>query len=70
MRHDRLSREDLESFETTYNAACLNIAKGAFKQSEVLLNRAQSQHLSVLPKTRTQTDVLHRYLPDIGGPFT
>ncbi|KAJ5417569.1 uncharacterized protein N7487_001119 [Penicillium crustosum] len=42
VRHDRLSREDLESFETTYNAACLNIAKGAFKQSEVLLNRAQN----------------------------
>ncbi|KAJ5271760.1 hypothetical protein N7497_003666 [Penicillium chrysogenum] len=42
VRHDRLSREDLESFETTYNAACLNIAKGEFKQSEVLLNRAQN----------------------------
>ncbi|KAJ6069658.1 hypothetical protein N7499_011545 [Penicillium canescens] len=42
VRHDRLSREDLESFETTYNAACLNIAKGAFKQGEVLLNRAQN----------------------------
>ncbi|KXG47973.1 Tetratricopeptide-like helical [Penicillium griseofulvum] len=33
VRHDRLSREDLESFETTYNAACLNIAKGASKQN-------------------------------------
>ncbi|CAI7618279.1 unnamed protein product [Penicillium glandicola] len=42
VRHDRLSREDLESFETTYNAACLNIAKGAFKQGEILLNRAQN----------------------------
>ncbi|KAJ5776109.1 uncharacterized protein N7511_001120 [Penicillium nucicola] len=42
VRHDRLSREDLESFETTYNAACLNIAKGAYKQGEVLLNRAQN----------------------------
>ncbi|KAJ5319341.1 hypothetical protein MYU51_013399 [Penicillium brevicompactum] len=42
VRHDRLSREDLESFETTYNAACLNIAKGAFKQGEILLSRAQN----------------------------
>ncbi|KAJ5317136.1 hypothetical protein N7508_001644 [Penicillium antarcticum] len=42
VRHDRLSREDLESFEITYNAACLNIAKGAYKQGEVLLNRAQN----------------------------
>ncbi|CAG8015774.1 unnamed protein product [Penicillium olsonii] len=42
VRHDRLSREDLESFETTYNAACLNIAKGSFKQGEILLSRAQN----------------------------
>ncbi|KAJ5129343.1 Tetratricopeptide-like helical [Penicillium bovifimosum] len=60
VRHDRLSREDLESFETTYNGACLNIAKGAFKQGEILLNRAQSQHPAVLPEThicRTSEDL-------------
>ncbi|KAJ5669440.1 hypothetical protein N7462_010510 [Penicillium macrosclerotiorum] len=43
VRHDRPSREDLESFETAYNAACLNIAKGAYKQGEVLLNRAKTE---------------------------
>jgi signal recognition particle subunit SRP72 len=42
VRHERPSREDLESFETAYNAACLNIAKGALAQGEVLLNRAKS----------------------------
>lgn len=42
MRHERPSREDLESFETAYNAACLNIAKGALAQGEVLLNRAKN----------------------------
>ena len=42
VRHERPSREDLESFETAYNAACLNIAKGAFAQGEVLLNRAKN----------------------------
>ncbi|KAJ5643243.1 uncharacterized protein N7484_005750 [Penicillium longicatenatum] len=42
VRHDRPSREDLEAFETAYNAACLNIAKGAFAQGEVLLNRAKN----------------------------
>ncbi|CEJ60787.1 Putative Signal recognition particle subunit SRP72 [Penicillium brasilianum] len=42
VRHDRPSREDLESFETAYNAACLTIAKGAFAQGEVLLNRAKN----------------------------
>ncbi|KAJ5959237.1 uncharacterized protein N7479_006387 [Penicillium vulpinum] len=64
VRHDRLSREDLESFETTYNAACLNIAKGAFKQSEILLNRAQSQH-AVLLEIRTQTDNICRTSEDL-----
>ncbi|KAJ5105313.1 hypothetical protein NUU61_002660 [Penicillium alfredii] len=42
VRHDRLSREELESFETAYNAACLNIAKGALGQAEVLLSRAKN----------------------------
>ncbi|KAJ5745155.1 hypothetical protein N7520_010337 [Penicillium odoratum] len=42
VRHDRPSREDLESFETAYNAACLNIAKGEFAQGAVLLNRAKN----------------------------
>lgn len=43
VRHERPSREDLESFETSYNAACLNIAKGQLRQGEVLLNRAKSE---------------------------
>ncbi|KAJ6127288.1 hypothetical protein N7523_002900 [Penicillium sp. IBT 18751x] len=34
VRHERPSREDLEAFETAYNAACLNIAKGALPQGE------------------------------------
>ncbi|KAJ6008302.1 hypothetical protein N7540_012278 [Penicillium herquei] len=42
VRHQRPSREDLEAFETAYNAACLNIAKGEFPQAEVLLNRAKN----------------------------
>ncbi|KAJ5899711.1 hypothetical protein N7495_004455 [Penicillium taxi] len=42
VRHDRPSREDLESFETAYNAACLSIAQGAFAQGEMLLNRAKN----------------------------
>ncbi|KAJ5700957.1 hypothetical protein N7493_012003 [Penicillium malachiteum] len=42
VRHQRPSREDLEAFETAYNAACLKIAKGEFPQAEVLLNRAKN----------------------------
>ncbi|KAJ5627231.1 hypothetical protein N7528_004658 [Penicillium herquei] len=42
VRHQRPSREDLEAFETAYNAACLNIAKGEFPQAEILLNRAKN----------------------------
>ncbi|KAI9034995.1 signal recognition particle subunit SRP72 [Aspergillus affinis] len=41
VRHNRPTRDDLEAFETTYNAACLSIAKGEFGQGEVLLKRAK-----------------------------
>ncbi|KAI9723412.1 MAG: hypothetical protein M1812_001296 [Candelaria pacifica] len=35
------SREDLEAFETAYNAACGSIARGELGQGEVLLKRAK-----------------------------
>jgi signal recognition particle subunit SRP72 len=41
IRHARPTREDLEAFETVYNAACLSIAKGDFAQGEMLLKRAK-----------------------------
>ncbi|KAK5153865.1 Signal recognition particle subunit SRP72 [Recurvomyces mirabilis] len=34
-------REDLEAFETAYNAACASIAQGELAQGEVLLKRAK-----------------------------
>ena len=34
-------REDLEAFETAYNAACGSIARGELGQGEVLLKRAK-----------------------------
>ena len=34
-------REDLEAFETAYNAACGSIARGELGQGEVLLKRAR-----------------------------
>lgn len=37
----RPSREDLEAFETTYNAACGCIARGELREAEVLLKRAK-----------------------------
>ncbi|KAI9843690.1 MAG: Signal recognition particle core component [Sclerophora amabilis] len=37
----KLGREDLEAFETTFNAACASVAKGELGQAEVLLNRAR-----------------------------
>jgi signal recognition particle subunit SRP72 len=33
-------REDLEAFETAYNAACGSIARGELSQAEILLKRA------------------------------
>ncbi|KAI9931274.1 hypothetical protein ASPWEDRAFT_229844 [Aspergillus wentii DTO 134E9] len=41
VRHTRPTRDDLEAFETVYNAACLSIAKGEFGQGEMLLKRAK-----------------------------
>ncbi|PYH40365.1 signal recognition particle subunit SRP72 [Aspergillus saccharolyticus JOP 1030-1] len=41
VRHNRATRDDLEAFETVYNAACLSIAKGEFEQGELLLKRAK-----------------------------
>lgn len=41
VRHNRPTRDDLEAFETVYNAACLSIAKGEFGQGEMLLKRAK-----------------------------
>jgi signal recognition particle subunit SRP72 len=35
------SREDLETFETAYNAACASLARGELGQGEVLLKRAK-----------------------------
>ncbi|KKA22547.1 Signal recognition particle protein [Rasamsonia emersonii CBS 393.64] len=37
----RPTREDLEAFETTYNAACSSLARGDLRQSELLLKRAK-----------------------------
>ena len=36
----KAEREDLEAFETAYNAACISIARGELGQAEVLLKRA------------------------------
>ncbi|KAL4909105.1 hypothetical protein BDW74DRAFT_77620 [Aspergillus multicolor] len=41
VRHTRPTRDDLEAFETVYNAACLSIAKGEFDQAGLLLKRAK-----------------------------
>ncbi|GME31271.1 Tetratricopeptide-like helical [Neofusicoccum parvum] len=40
-RTSKPEREDLEAFETAYNAACNSIARGELGQGEVLLKRAK-----------------------------
>lgn len=47
-------REDLESFELAYNAACISIAGGELRQAEVLLKRAKGA-AGVLTKVPTLT---------------
>ncbi|KAI7976132.1 hypothetical protein EIK77_008150 [Talaromyces pinophilus] len=41
------AREDLESFETSYNAACASLARGDLKQGEILLKRAKASGSSL-----------------------
>ena len=41
VQRKKLGREDLEAFETAYNAACGSIARGELGQGEVLLKRAR-----------------------------
>ncbi len=41
VKSKRPGREDLEAFETAYNAACGSIARGELAQGEVLLKRAR-----------------------------
>lgn len=65
-------REDLDAFETAYNAACGSIARGELGQGEVLLKRAkdlcnslddmsdEEKHTELLPITVQQVYVLLR----------
>lgn len=64
VRHTRPTREDLEAFETVYNAACLGIAKGEFAQGELLLKRAKGQHV-VIFEYAADTG---RTMSNLGGP--
>lgn len=43
MQTKKVGREDLEAFETAYNAACAFIARGDLGQGEVLLKRARGE---------------------------
>ncbi|KAK5055174.1 hypothetical protein LTR84_012923 [Exophiala bonariae] len=56
----RPSREDLEAFETTYNAACGSIARGELAQAEILLKRAKGlcKHSEDLSETQKQDELL------------
>ena len=39
----KAAREDLEAFETAYNAACACIARGEFGQADFLLKRSNGR---------------------------
>lgn len=53
-------REDLEAFETAYNAACGSVARGELAQGEVLLKRATDLCISLddLTESEKQTELL------------
>ena len=47
VRKKKPGREDLEAFETAYNAACGCIARGEFRQAGVLLKRSSGGFISI-----------------------
>ena len=46
VRKPKLTREDLEAYETAFNAACSSIARGELGQAYVLLKRAKGRSSS------------------------
>ena len=47
VKNKKPGREDLEAFETAYNAACGSIARGELGQADVLLKRSRGTCLVV-----------------------
>lgn len=41
----RHSREDLEAYETAYNAGCVALARGDLREAEVLLRTARGRNV-------------------------
>lgn len=56
-RRKKAGREDLEAFETAYNAACGSIARGELKQGEMLLKRAHDLCSSLEDMSDEEKDV-------------
>lgn len=67
VRNSRATRDDLEAFETVYNAACLSIAKGAFGQGELLLKRAKGWWEARVDWACANVD--YRTMSHFGGPY-
>ncbi|KAL0263158.1 Signal recognition particle subunit SRP72 [Diplodia seriata] len=57
----KVGREDLEAFETAYNAACSSIACGEFGQGEMLLKRAKD--LCLASEDLTEEDKKAEIMP-------
>ncbi|KAI4132284.1 MAG: hypothetical protein LQ347_002642 [Umbilicaria vellea] len=51
-------KEDMEAFETAYNAACSSIARREFGQGEVLLKRARGNSLEELSEQEKNAELL------------
>lgn len=47
-------REDLETFENAYNAACGSITRGEFMQADIILKRAKGGLIQSYVSARTQ----------------
>ncbi|KAK5228776.1 Signal recognition particle subunit SRP72 [Exophiala xenobiotica] len=63
----RPGREDLQAFETAYNAACGSIARGEYAQAEVLLKRAKElcKHSEDLTDQQKTDELLPIYVQQL-----
>lgn len=52
VKNKKPGREELEAFETAYNAACGSIARGELGQAEVLLRRSKGAETSLMITSR------------------
>ena len=62
VRSNKVSRQDLDTFETAYNTACRSVARGELGEAEFLLKRAKGKSFCLNLQTVKDSYSCHRAL--------